>query len=1030
MTGVQVRAWTEPEGGWPPRRGHQVGRAGRYVLVWDTETADPDQRLLLLVWRLYVDGALVTEGIAYPDGLGRSSLARLRRYVDERQAATEPWCRRNLMLIPLSEWIDHHLHRYGYSNRATVVGANLPFDIGTIAAQGWTAGRSAGSFTFRLAPRYTSKGREQKVWHRPDLSVRHLDNGAFVEWTGCVTGERDHADGRRWRRGEPVTGTAPYRGRFVDVLTLHFALTGRHGGLDSACRAWGIEAGKIACDFGVLDERLIDHCRADVGATAELHRALVAELGRHPGVELGDAALWSPATVAGRYLDAMGLRSLLERFDLPAEVHAAARCASYGARTEARIVRAPVPVVSLDVSSMYPTVSALLATWSIWTAGRLDVEDATDDLAGWLASPGLGCDLYEAATWRRWGITLVELEPAGDVLVHQAVDDKGKARLVTAPLTFEGALWWAWPDVAAAVLVGGGKVPTITRAIRLAPKGRQRGLAPVTLRGGASLDPRQLDPFPFLVAARHQATDDGEAQRARFYKVMANALSHGLSGRYDHKGHHHQAVVHGPAGSARQRVKVEQPGPHAFPAIASTTTAGARLILAMAERAVTEAGGCWAHCDTDSAKIVATPAGGLVACPGGGQRIAPEADQAPAGSITTPEPAGAPEGGTEAVLALSWEQVRAIARRFDTLRPEGATRAMWAEEHDSLTRPTWALVTGPKSYALFRHSDDGFELVAWTETGLGESYLAPEQGWSAAAWRWIVERALRPEVRPESPAWWGDLALQREAAVNPIMARAAVASGVAARPFGFRLAGTAWGGGDCSPVAPFESDRSHWADLDWRDRRSGEALTPTSPTDEELALPGGLPGERLHVIFRTLGQVVTRLAGQSVPTFDDPATGLPADHRTRGVLARRPTVAEHLVLTGADRTPMKAKGEADDQRYPTCRRCRMPLDGRSDKRFCSDACEHAGRRERMKEKAEPEAGPERTCAWSTCTATLTSRQPTWCTEHRKRGTMQAIRKRAWLERLERIGGRPCSDESCRAELFGGARCSFHEKQAS
>jgi hypothetical protein len=486
-------------------------------------------------------------------------------------------------------------------------------------------------------------------------------------------------------------------------------------------------------------------------------------------------------------------------------------------------------------------------------------------------------------------------------------------------------------------------------------------------------------------------------------------------------------VVHGPAGSARQRVKVEQPGPQAFPAIASTTTAGARLILAMAERAVTEAGGCWAHCDTDSAKIVATPAGGLVACPGGSHRIAPEADEAAAGSITTPEP-GAPEGGAEAVLALSWEQVRAIGHRFDTLRPEGATRPMWAEEHDSLTRPTWALITSPKSYALFRPLDDRFELVAWTETSLGESYLSPEQGWSAAAWRWILEGALRPEVRPETPAWWGDLALQREAAVNPIMARAAVASGVAARPFGFRLAGTAWGGGDCSPVAPFESDRSRWADLDWRDRRSGEALTPTPATDEELALPGGLPGERMHVAFRTLGLVVTRVAGQSVPTFDDPATGLPADHRTRGVLARRPTVAEHLVLTGADRTPMKAKGEADDQRYPTCRRCRKPLDGRSDQRWCSDACREAGRRQRAKKAAEP--GSERTCAWSSCSTVLTSRQPTWCAEHRKRGTMQAIRKRAWMERLERIGGRPCSDESCRAELFGGARCSFHEKQAS
>ncbi len=44
--------------------------------------------------------------------------ALLRRYVDEHQADTEPWSDRRLVLVPLSTWIDKHLHRYGYANRA------------------------------------------------------------------------------------------------------------------------------------------------------------------------------------------------------------------------------------------------------------------------------------------------------------------------------------------------------------------------------------------------------------------------------------------------------------------------------------------------------------------------------------------------------------------------------------------------------------------------------------------------------------------------------------------------------------------------------------------------------------------------------------------------------------------------------------------------------------------------------------------------------------------------------------------------
>ncbi len=1032
MTAVSVRAWTQPEGGWPSRPAQRNNtQPSEYVLVFDCETTTTDQRLQLLVWRLYIDGALVTEGIAYPDEADQAALDVLRCYVDEHQADTEAWTDRRLLLVPLSEWIDHHLHRYGYVDRAAVVGFNLPFDLGAIAGDDWTEGRKPGSFTFRIAPRYTSQGRQLRVHHRPDLTVRHLDNGALIGWTGCRTGERDHRDGRRWRKGEPIEGTTPYQGRFVDCSTLHFALTGSKARLEDACATWKIDAGKVKCDFDQLDERLIDHCRADVGATAALHRALLAELRRHPGVELADSALWSPATVATRYLDAMGVRPLLDRFGIPPEVHAAARCASYGGRTEARIVRHPVPVVSLDVASMYPTVSALLGTWSIWTAAKLATEDVTDGLVTWLASDGLDeDDLYDPATWRRWGATLVELEPSGDVLPHHVVDDEGKARLVTAPLTFKGKLWWSWPDVAAAVLAGDGTPPRITRAIRLRPERRQRGLHPVKLRGGLKFDPRTDDPFAFLVAARHQAERSGKPHLARFYKVMANSLAHGLPGRYDHRGNLHEAVVYGPAGGARQRVRKELPGRHAFPAIASTTMAGARLILAMAERAITDLGGCWAHCDTDSAKIVATRDGGLVPCPGGPHRIAQEPAE---GAVSTKSSSERPEGaeggaraGLQAVRALSWEQVAAIARRFDSLRPEGSQRPLWSEEHDSLHHQLYALVTGPKSYAVWRSGGDGVVLVAYTETGLGETYLSPDPGWSGDAWRQIVRWSLG-DFDHEAPAWWDALALRRDSITSPTLARAAEHSGVAARPFGFRLAGSESHGG-ASMVAPFNLDPATWPHLDWRDRRTGATLAPVYLDDDGEVVTGDAYEDRSRVDFTLLASVVRRIELQAVPAFDDPATGAPDRGLAKGLLRRRPTVAERLQLTGADRVPLESNGELPDQRYPVCQRCGKPLDGRGDQRWCSDACRVGAQRDRAKKQAEPQ--PERICAWSGCCAVLTSRQPTWCTQHRKRGTMAAARKRAWLERLERIGGRPCSDESCRVELFGGARCSLHEKQAS
>ena len=62
---------------------------------------------------------------------------------------------------------------------------------------------------------------------------------------------------------------------------------------------------------------------------------------------------------------------------------------------------------------------------------------------------------------------------------------------------------------------------------------------------------------------------------------------------------------------------MELPGPWYFPPVSALITAGGRLLLAMLERMVTDAGGTYLMCDTDSMAIVASEHGGLVPCNGG-----------------------------------------------------------------------------------------------------------------------------------------------------------------------------------------------------------------------------------------------------------------------------------------------------------------------------------------------------------------------------------------------------------------------------
>src|ERR1700756_4902476 len=77
-------------------------------------------------------------------------------------------------------------------------------------------------------------------------------------------------------------------------------------------------------------------------------------------------------------------------------------------------------------------------------------------------------------------------------------------------------------------------------------------------------------------------------------------------------------------------------------------TAGGRLLLAMLEKMVTDAGGSYLMCDTDSMAIVASENGGVVACNGGPFR-------------TT--------DGAEAIKALSWIEVQRIVNAFQKLNP-------------------------------------------------------------------------------------------------------------------------------------------------------------------------------------------------------------------------------------------------------------------------------------------------------------------------------------------------------------------------
>jgi hypothetical protein len=136
-------------------------------------------------------------------------------------------------------------------------------------------------------------------------------------------------------------------------------------------------------------------------------------------------------------------------------------------------------------------------------------------------------------------------------------------------------------------------------------------------------------------------------------------------------------------------------------------TAGGRLLLAMLEKMVTDAGGSYLMCDTDSMAIVASERGGLVPCNGGRH-------------LTT--------DGNDAIRTLSWEEVRRIVGKFAKLNPynpkivPGSILNIVEEmnfDRDGRQRQLYGYGISAKRYSLYVQDRETIRLIKVSEHGLG-----------------------------------------------------------------------------------------------------------------------------------------------------------------------------------------------------------------------------------------------------------------------------------------------------------------------
>ena len=392
------------------------------------------------------------------------------------------------------------------------------------------------------------------------------------------------------------------------------------------------------------------------------------------------------------------------------------------------------------------------------------------------------------------------------------------------------------------------------------------------------------------IPRRNAAKSDTTETNATTYGIYAEMNRQELP-----KGEKERVRLWGLGGEARA-VAVHAPeeaGAFFFAPLAALIAGAARLMLATVERLVTDAGGTYAFCDTDSMAIVANERGGTLAT----------------------------AAVSQAARILSWTEAEAIRQRFTALNPYDRTAVpgsvLRLEAMNGVRgepAPLDCLAISAKRYALFRSEGRGpVTLLKRSEHGLGHLLNpldpdAEDRDWVDAVWRVLVAEERGRAVA--LPRWARQPAIGRVTVSSPALRtpfdtlNAGKPYAEEVKPFNFLLTAhvkafgrptsTDLGGSTDSGrfhlIAPYVVDPRQWLRMAWIDRYSGKRYAITTE---------GETGGRGLARVKRYDEVIADYRGHREMKSAGP-DGRPCRQETRGVLRRLPVTVSHVVYVGKE----------------------------------------------------------------------------------------------------------------------------------
>ncbi len=837
-----------------------------FALVFDCETTiDIRQDLTFLWWRFcelkgdrYV---CQQEGVVYADGLDKTSVKLIHKFAHSKPADVEDGCPKNIQVESRTKFVNGAFWE-ALRAGASIVCFNAPFDLSRLAleyreAKNKNSGWSMVMWKYRRKP--------DKL--RPKLRIKPKDSrSAFISLAG----------------GDP-NNRVVYRGRFLDLSVLCWALRNKHLTLDGALASFGLKGKMKHEPTGRVTKRELQYGRRDVERTVALLNNMKREYEGFP-LDLSPELAFSAASITKAFLDRMKIQHPSKKFALPDDILGKCMQAYYGGRSEIRIRHQEMPVVVCDTTSEYPSVAGLLGLWPLLIAANVEVKKCTNEARNTLSRVNVQT-ILRPSEWLKLAF-FASVKPSGDVVPVRALyNEGGDTNIGLNPLASVKPLWYAGPDLAASRLLG-RRAPEIIEAFRLVPRGVQARMKAAAI-GTREINPEKHDFFRAVIEERKKLPKSHP--HYLLLKIIANAL-YGIFAelnKYEYgKNRAKQLEIFSGERKFREKaVVVERPGKFQFPPAAALITAGGRLMLAVLERLAKQKRGTYLLTDTDSMLFVASENGGLVPCPGGQHRLA---------------------DGTPAVKAITWKQVEEICEKLNRLNPYD--RKVIADilkvedcnrDRKGKQQQLYGVAVSAKRYVVYARRKSKIAIIKPSEHGLGIVFVPDVRPrykpfdchdqetdyprWIVEAWERLLISHFRNLQDPENalvsrPLWFDNLpAMMRVRVTTPNVLRALRKRDPgAAKPYNFAHSPIllhSWP--DCTLVAPASKQSKAWLRRDYTEIHSGETVKLGTRYRGNILTP------------QTLSSIIWRhyLHPEDKSLSPD---GKPCDAYTRGILLRRP----------------------------------------------------------------------------------------------------------------------------------------------